>query len=196
MLGHLPGRGPVGQRPTTRPGPVPDGGLPRPPRTLEGMPRLPRPVTLAPALAAAALGLTACSGPVVSVEAAPGAADPACAPAMVAMPDVLGSQDRRETDSQATAAWGEPAAVVLRCGVPTPGPTTDRCVSVDDVDWVVRDEDDHWRITTYGRTPAVEAVFGKSEVSSDSVMTGLGSAVAQIPSQRRCVNIEDATPVG
>lgn len=177
------------------------------------MPPRTRPVTASPALTAhpsgrprrrraaglavgGVLALTACSGPTVSVEAAPDAADPACAPAMVALPDEIGGNERRETDSQATAAWGEPSAVVLRCGVEVPGPTTDQCVSVDGVDWVVRDESDHWRITAYGRTPAVEAVFTKTDVSSDTVLTALGSAVRQIPATRHCLGAEDAAAVG
>ena len=38
-----------------------------------------------------------------------------------------------------TAAWGDPSQVILRCGVNVPGPTTDRCVSVNDVDWVIKE---------------------------------------------------------
>lgn len=153
-------------------------------------------VLVAGLLAATALGVAGCSGRVASVEAAPGAADPACAPAMIALPDELGDLALRPTDSQATAVWGDPATVVLRCGVPSPGPTTDQCLSVDGVDWVVRQEDANWRITTYGRMPAVEVLFSQTGVSSDTVMTALASAVHQIPATGGCVNIEDATPVG
>ncbi|MEA5456581.1 DUF3515 family protein [Sinomonas sp. JGH33] len=88
--------------------------------------------------AALAASLAACSAP-VAVDPAPDAANPACAPEMIALPDSLGTAALRKTTSQATAAWGDPAAVVLRCGVPTPGPTTDRCVTVNGVDWVIRD---------------------------------------------------------
>ena len=151
---------------------------------------------LVPLLTAIALGATACAGRVATVEAAPHAADPACAPTMVAMPDVLGDLDLRPTDSQATAVWGDPAAVVLRCGAEVPGPTTDRCISVDGIDWVIRDEDENWRITTYGRDPAVEVLFGKDQASSDTVMVGLSSAVAQIEPSGGCVSVQDATPVG
>ena len=108
----------------------------------------------------------------------------------------LGDLDLRPTDSQATAVWGDPAAVVLRCGAEVPGPTTDRCISVDGIDWVIRDEDENWRITTYGRDPAVEVLFGKDQASSDTVMVGLSSAVAQIESSGGCVSVQDATPVG
>ncbi|MGA4538353.1 hypothetical protein ACK6V0_24610, partial [Citrobacter braakii] len=77
-----------------------------------------------------------------------------------------------------------------------PGPTTDRCISVDGIDWVIRDEDENWRITTYGRDPAVEVLFGKDQASSDTVMVGLSSAVAQIEPSGGCVSVQDATPVG
>ena len=93
----------------------------------------------APALAIAlSASLAACSAP-VSVEPAPDAANPACAPEMIALPDSIGDAALRKTTSQATAAWGDPSAVVLRCGVASPGPTTDRCVTVNGVDWVIRE---------------------------------------------------------
>lgn len=95
-----------------------------------------RAAALSSALVLAA-SLSACSA-AVSVDPAPDAANPACAPEMIAMPDSLGNAALRKTTSQATAAWGDPAVVILRCGVPTPGPTTDRCVTVNGVDWVIR----------------------------------------------------------
>ncbi|MBB4735009.1 hypothetical protein HDA30_000517 [Micrococcus cohnii] len=146
-------------------------------------------------LSATALAASGCSGRVATVEAAPHANDPVCASAMVAMPEELGGEPLRPTDSQATAVWGDPAAVVLRCGVEPPAPTTDRCVTAEGVDWVVKDEDANWRITTYGRDPAVEVLFDKSRATSDAVMVGLGGAVSQIPAERGCVNLEDAEPV-
>jgi hypothetical protein len=87
---------------------------------------------------ALAVSLSACSAP-VAVEPAPDAANPACAPEMIAVPDSIGDASLRKTTSQATAVWGDPAAVVLRCGVASPGPTTDRCVTVNGVDWGIRE---------------------------------------------------------
>ena len=148
-------------------------------------------------LSAVALTATGCAqGRVASVPAAENAADPACAPAMVAMPDTISDLALRPTDSQATAAWGDPAAVVLRCGVQPPAPTTDQCVSADGIDWVVREEGKNWRITTYGRSPAVEVLFAQDRASSDSVMVALASAVGRIPAERHCVNLQDAQKVG
>jgi hypothetical protein len=100
---------------------------------------------------ALAVSLSACSAP-VAVEPAPDAANPACAPEMIAVPDSIGDASLRKTTSQATAVWGDPAAVVLRCGVASPGPTTDRCVTVNGVDWVIRET-----APTAGSSPSRQA---------------------------------------
>lgn len=85
---------------------------------------------------AAALALTGCSS-TVNLEPAPDAADPACAPAMVAMPTELTGLAQRETNAQATTAWGDPARIVLKCGVRVQEPVADPCVSVNGVDWTL-----------------------------------------------------------
>src|SRR5699024_3799204 len=104
------------------------------------------------------LALTACTSLVEDIEGTPNATDPLCAEAMVAMPEESAGHERRRTDSQSTAAWGEPAAAVFRCGVQRSGPTTDECVSANGVDWVAREEGTNWRITTYGHEPAMEVL--------------------------------------
>jgi hypothetical protein len=118
-----------------------------------------RRTALAVSLASASvLALSACS-PAVDVTAAADAANPACAPMMVALPDKIGDAALRKTNSQATAAWGDPSQVILRCGVNVPGPTTDRCVSVNDVDWVIKEGDPVYTLTTFGRVPATEILI-------------------------------------
>jgi hypothetical protein len=172
-----------------------------------------RALALASSLALA-ISLSACSAP-VSVEPAPDAANPACAPEMIALPDSIGDATLRKTTSQATAVWGDPAAVVLRCGVASPGPTTDRCVTVNDVDWVIRETspsppavpqasaspsasphptatmDDGangtYILTTFGRTPATELVLDSSKISSATVLATLASAVGKVPQTAKCV---------
>jgi hypothetical protein len=170
---------------------------------------------------AALVGLVAvlagCSAP-VSVQPAADAANPACAPLMLALPDTIGDARLRTTTSQATAAWGDPAAVVLRCGVPSPGPTTDRCVSVNGVDWVIRQDSPAtpgaaaggsssssaaaggaagagdggtYTLTTFGREPATELLLDASRASSATVLASLSPAVAKIPATRHCVGQED-----
>ncbi|RAX17127.1 DUF3515 family protein [Pseudarthrobacter sp. AG30] len=140
--------------------------------------------------AVVALSMTACS-PAVDVTAAKDAANPACAPMMVALPDAIGDSRLRKTNSQATAAWGDPSLVILRCGVNVPGPTTDRCVTVNGVDWVIKEGDPVWTLTTYGREPATEILMDPDKISSATVLADLAGAAAKVPSVRNCVGQED-----
>lgn len=134
--------------------------------------------------------LTGCS-PVVDVTAAKDAANPACAPMMVALPDAIGDAGQRKTNSQATAAWGDPSQVILRCGVNVPGPTTDRCVSVNGIDWVIKEGNPVWTLTTYGRDPATEILMDPEKISSATVLADLSAAAGKIPATRKCVGKED-----
>ncbi|MBF4995515.1 DUF3515 domain-containing protein [Arthrobacter gandavensis] len=134
--------------------------------------------------------LTGCT-PAADVEAAPDAANPDCATVMVAMPENLAGTDQRETTSQATSAWGSPAEVIVRCGVPVPGPTTDACATVNGVDWVLREEGSLWTATTYGRDPAVEVLFDTEKVASSTVLVELENAVSRIEQTRECIATSD-----
>lgn len=137
--------------------------------------------------------LSGCAG-TVDVDPGTDAADPACARVMLSLPNDLGGSVKRRTSSQGTAAWGDPSAVILRCGVTPPGPTTTPCVSVDKTDWLSKDEGDHWRFTTYGRTPAVEVLIDQKRVSGQSAITELSHAVSALPQKRHCVGAADVTP--
>ncbi|MBT1634213.1 DUF3515 family protein [Clavibacter michiganensis] len=157
-------------------------------------PRRPaRAVRAAAAVAACGIAvLLAGCAPTVSLEPAAGAADPLCADVVVHLPAELGTAPLRETDAQGTGAWGDPqSTVILRCGVATPGPTTDACISYDDVDWV---EDDskapNIRYTTFGRTPAVEVVIDSTQASY-TALTDLSGVVSAIPQTDRCVSAQD-----
>lgn len=141
--------------------------------------------------AAALLALTACA-PSVTMTESKDSNNPACAPMMVALPDSLADAKRRTTTAQATAAWGEPSVVVLRCGVTVPGPTTDKCVTVNGVDWVIKEGDGSWTFTTYGRTPATELTLEENKVPSDTVLTQISAAAAKIPAKGGCVGLDDA----
>ncbi|MGX5716427.1 DUF3515 domain-containing protein [Arthrobacter sp. MAHUQ-56] len=137
-----------------------------------------------------AVPLAACS-PAVDVTPAKDAANPACAPMMVALPDAIGDSKLRKTNSQATAAWGDPSLVILRCGVNVPGPTTDRCVTVNGVDWVIKEGDPVWTLTTYGREPATEILMDPDKISSATVLADLSAAAAKVPAVRNCVGQEE-----
>ncbi|MDN4611275.1 DUF3515 family protein [Arthrobacter burdickii] len=158
------------------------------------MPALPRVGTRLVPAAVLLLALSGCAS-AVDVDPAGDAANARCADVMIALPPTVAENDQRETTSQATSAWGDPSKVVLRCGVTVPGPTTDPCVTVNDVDWVVREGDPAWTATTYGRDPAVEVLFDPDEVASSTVLVELGDAVSRIGQTRACVGLSDATPV-
>jgi hypothetical protein len=149
-----------------------------------------RPLRLPAIAAIAGLVLSACS-PVVDVTPAKDAANAACAPMMLALPDSLGDAKLRKTNSQATAAWGDPSLVVLRCGVNVPGPTTDRCVSVNGVDWVIKEGNPVWTLTTFGREPATEILMDPNKISSATVLAELAAPAAKIKATRKCVGQQD-----
>ena len=146
-------------------------------------------------LATAAL-LAGCSQ-AVPFDPAPAASDPDCAAVVVRLPDTVAGLAERETNAQGTGAWGQPASVLLRCGVEPPGPTTDRCVSVDGVDWIIDESDaPTYLFTTYGRTPAVEVIVDNDVVSGTTAITDLSGAVGAIPPEGGCVAVDDAEPLG
>ena len=144
--------------------------------------------------AAGGLLLTGCGAGAVQVEPAEDAANPDCAPAMLAMPEQLGEQDQRQTSSQGTAAFGDPSAAVVRCGVTPPEPTTDLCTRVNGVDWLIRDlgAENQWQATTYGREPAFEVTFDTTVVPSSTALVDIGSAVSTVPQTAQCLSVEEA----
>lgn len=154
---------------------------------------LPRALALLAVSATALAGLSGCAS-VVDVDAAADAANAACADVMIALPPIVAENGQRETNSQATSAWGDPSQVVLRCGVAVPGPTTDPCVTVNGVDWVLKEGDPAWTATTYGRDPAVEVLFDPERVASSTVLVELGGAVSRVDQGRACVGLDEAIP--
>lgn len=157
------------------------------------MPSSPRALRRVAASSVLIGSLSGCS-PIVDVDAAPDAVNPACAEVMVSLPQTVAEHEQRETNSQATAAWGDPSQVVLRCGVDLPGPTTDACASVNDIDWIIQEseESEIWTATTYGRNPAVEVLFDPNQVASSTVLVELGGSVARIGQTEECVGLNDA----
>ncbi len=141
-------------------------------------------------LAAAAL-LTGCST-TISVDQPPDANNPKCAEIMVRLPSQLSDQSRVWTDAQSTAAWGTPTRIIMACGVTPPGPTTLKCVSLGGVDWIVDESaQPNFRITSYGRTPAVQVYLdgGDKSVDPNTVLTQLGRLVApQTTQTAECTN--------
>lgn len=138
--------------------------------------------------------LTGCSS-TVSLAPAPAANDPACADVTVRLPDSVDGEPRRWTDAQATGAWGDPAAVILTCGVDEPGPTTLPCTPVNGVDWVIDDsEAPRYRVTTFDRTPAVEIYLDNDVVSSAQVLETLSAVVTVLPENGSACTDAETTP--
>lgn len=150
---------------------------------------------LAAAVTAAILTATALTGCTATVAMDPGpeANDPGCAEVSVRLPATLDGKERRQTDAQATGAWGDPAAVLLTCGVKPPGPTTIPCTTVDGVDWIVEDEGDfRFRVTTFGREPAVQLYIDTNVdtgVSSAAVLEALSGPVGLLEVTGACTDI-------
>lgn len=134
--------------------------------------------------------LTGCA-PVVNLQAAEDANNPLCAEVSVRVPDTLGELEKRETNSQATAAWGEPAAVLMRCGLEGVEVSTLPCVTAGEVDWLVDDsEAPNYRFISYARYPAVEVIVDSTLASGVSALEGLSQAVSQIPATKTCSTIQ------
>ena len=145
---------------------------------------------LVPSLALLGL-LSGCAG-TIALQPAEAANDPACAEVMVRVPDVVAGLDRRSTNAQSTAAWGDPAAVILRCGLPDGGPSVLPCFTVDNVDWLRDDANDpNFTFVTYGRNPAVEVLIDSAAVSGTAVLADLSIAVGTLEPLRVCVDATD-----
>ena len=154
--------------------------------------------------------LGGCASP-VTVPPGPNASDPVCAEVLQMLPGELAGGTQRSISSQATAAWGEDPAVTLRCGVEVPGPSTERCITVESgdtsVDWLALEGDDEtvpeharleggaWTFVTYGRVPAVEVVV-PTERGGDqptAVLVDLAPAVELTTAERHCVGVGDVS---
>ena len=136
--------------------------------------------------------LAACA-PTVRLEPAEMANTVACANMMVRLPDTVDELERRRVDAQSTAAWGVPTAVLLRCGVPRPGPSTLPCVTVDGVDWII-DETGAPRFvfTTFGLDPATEVIVDSELASGTAALRAVsGAVVAQSEPVTRCLDASD-----
>lgn len=141
---------------------------------------------------ALSLTLSGCAS-AVPMEPADDANNPACADVIVRLPKTVADLPKRATNAQATGAWGDPVGVELRCGVPTSGPTTDMCVSVKGVDWIIDDsEAPIYRFEAYGREPGLE-VFVNSELASGTmVATDLTNVAQMLPQVRQCTSYDDS----
>jgi hypothetical protein len=136
------------------------------------------------------LFITACA-PLVSLEAADDANDPACAEISVRVPDEIGPHERKYTNAQATAAWGNPTAIIYRCGLEPVEASVLPCVTAGGVDWLVDDSQaPSFRFITFGRSPATEVIVDSEQASGITALEELAPAVSAIPAEKFCTVIE------
>lgn len=128
--------------------------------------------------------------PVVNLEAAQFSNDPGCAEVSVRLPSEIGDALRRETNSQATAAWGEPSSILLRCGLEPVEVSPLPCVSAAGVDWLVDETNaPNYRFISFARTPAVEVIVDSEAASGISALEAVASAVGQLPASAACTEV-------
>ena len=139
----------------------------------------PRTLPAPPSPPCSASLLAGCS-PVVSLEPAADANNPDCAAAIVRLPDTVGSSTIRQTDAQATAAWGDPTGAAV-CGVPVPEVSDLPCIDKG-IFWLRDDSDDAvWQFTTYGRDPAITLIVDRDIASGPASC----STTSRTPSRSR-----------
>jgi hypothetical protein len=149
---------------------------------------LPARTTPAALASVAVLGLTlAGCGGAAEVQAAPDAGDTACTALLERLPDTV--LDRTRTDLAVTGAatWGDPA-IVLRCGVPAPGPSSN-CLEANGVDWIYSETKDVFRFVTHDRIPAVEVTVPTSvdRSAAPGALVDLVTAVKRMPTKADAV---------
>ena len=150
-----------------------------------------RTVTATMAGLALAGSLSACSA-VVNLDASPDSNNPACAEISVRLPDQVASESKRQTNAQATGAWGDPTAVILRCGLPVVEVSKLPCVTASGVDWLVDDsKKPSYRFITFGRNPATEVIVDSTKVAGVTALDDLSTAVESIPASKHCSTVSN-----
>lgn len=131
---------------------------------------------------------TSCTRSVEVTPPDPGADAPpaevleACADLATELPDELAGQPSRPTtpESALTAAWGDPAVIIVRCGVPRPETLTasSQLVTVDGVDWFAEELTAGYLFTATGRTAYVEVTVPDDYAPEIGPVTELSPLVA------------------
>ncbi|MBK0421105.1 DUF3515 domain-containing protein [Leucobacter sp. CSA2] len=120
------------------------------------------------------------------------AENPDCANVVVRLPKTVGGLEKRTTNAQSTGAWGDPAAVLLYCGIEPSGPTTDSCVNVNGVDWIIDESKAPlYRFEAYGRSPGLEVVVDSRKSSGTEAVVDLSAVAKELPQTRKCTSLSD-----
>ena len=144
-----------------------------------------------------AMGLVGCSGAASAPQLTPAAqaTDAACVAALAKSPATVLGHARTPLSVAGAAAWGRPS-ITLRCGLPEQPPTTDPCLTIGTVDWVVNSTGDPIVFTTYGREPAIQvevpAAYGQS--NAPAALVDLAPVATSLPTTtHRCIGLGDVT---
>ena len=149
--------------------------------------KISRMLPLATAAILLVAGLSGCSA-AVSLDAADDSNNPACADVTVRLPDTVDGLARRGTNAQSTGAWGTPARVILRCGLPEVTVSKLTCVTEAGVDWLVDDsQKPSYRFITFARKPAIEVIVDSDHATGVNTLDDLASAVKSIEATDHCV---------
>lgn len=134
--------------------------------------------------------LAACTSGTPSASVADAAGDPLCTKVAAHWPTTVASKTRTDVEvsgspANTVAGWGDPA-IIARCGVASPGPSTE-CIEADDVDWVMTSLSDGKRFVTYGRVPAIEVLVPSAYSPEPLVLGAFDAAAGQVPQDsHRC----------
>jgi len=151
--------------------------------------KISRQLALAAAATLAVTMLTGCA-PTINLEPGALANDPACAEIIVRLPSTVAGFEKRTTNAQATGAWGNPTAVILRCGLEPVEISSLTCVTASDIDWLVDDsESPSYRFISYGRSPATEVIVDSTQVAGVTALEELAGAVQSIEATKRCTAV-------
>jgi hypothetical protein len=140
--------------------------------------------------AATSLALLTGCAPTVVLDPAADANNPECAEIIVRLPDSLADQPKRTVNAQSTAAWGEPVAIILRCGLEPVEVSPLPCVSASNVDWLIDNSNaPSFRFISYARTPATEVIIDSNVVAGVTVLEQLAGSVGVLEPSKRCTEI-------
>lgn len=126
----------------------------------------------------------------INLEPAPLSNNALCAEVSVRYPDQIGDLAQRYTNAQATSAWGEPAAIIARCGLEPVEISSLPCVTANDIDWLVDESQaPKYRFISFARNPAVEVIVDSEIASGVTALEAMGLALSKIPATKRCSEI-------
>ncbi|HST82895.1 MAG TPA: DUF3515 family protein [Kineosporiaceae bacterium] len=127
------------------------------------------------------LTLVGCSSGATLPEPGPDAGSALCTALLTRLPKQVLDRQRTPLDVAGAAAWGDPA-IVLRCGVPAPGPSG-TCLLINGQEWVFTETKAAFRFVTHDRDPAVEVTIptAVNRTTAPGALVDLEPAVKPLP---------------